>query len=405
MTQSKYRILVNDFSGHPFQVQLSRWLAAQGHAVLHTYCSSFQTPHGSLTLRSSDPSSLGIEPFATDRPFRKYDLYSRWKQEVELGKKVIKKAEEFKPDIVLSANMPLGAQRLLCNWSAKGSCRFIFWLQDVFGYGIRTVLKSRLWWPGEMIGRVFEQLEKRMWRNSDHIITISDDFTQVVSQAGVPSDKITTIPNWAPLDELPVKNRNNPWRQKHQLDDKCCILYSGTLGFKHNPQLLVQLAESFRDNEEVRIVVNSEGKGADFLRHQKDQKNLDNLLLLGFQPFEDMPDVLATGDILVTLLEMEAGKFAVPSKVLSYLCARRALLMAVPETNLSARIVESVNAGLVVSPDDGDGFVEAAHRLVDSITLRKELADNGRAYANETFDIESIGKNFERAFELAMEKS
>ncbi len=44
------RILLNDFSGHPFPVQLSRELAGRGYTVLHTYCASFLTPHGSLQL-------------------------------------------------------------------------------------------------------------------------------------------------------------------------------------------------------------------------------------------------------------------------------------------------------------------------------------------------------------------
>ena len=37
------RILVHDYAGHPFQVQLSRALAQRGHDVLHAYCASLQT--------------------------------------------------------------------------------------------------------------------------------------------------------------------------------------------------------------------------------------------------------------------------------------------------------------------------------------------------------------------------
>ena len=40
------RILVNDYAGHPFQLQLSRSLARDGHTVLHTYFGAYQTPKG-----------------------------------------------------------------------------------------------------------------------------------------------------------------------------------------------------------------------------------------------------------------------------------------------------------------------------------------------------------------------
>ena len=42
------RIVVNDYSGHPFQIELSRELARRGHKVLHLYSAEFQTPKGDL---------------------------------------------------------------------------------------------------------------------------------------------------------------------------------------------------------------------------------------------------------------------------------------------------------------------------------------------------------------------
>jgi colanic acid biosynthesis glycosyl transferase WcaI len=42
------RILVNDYAGHPFELQLSRALARRGHTVPHTYFAAFQTPKGSV---------------------------------------------------------------------------------------------------------------------------------------------------------------------------------------------------------------------------------------------------------------------------------------------------------------------------------------------------------------------
>ena len=44
------RILVSDYSGHPFQVQLSRELARRGHEVIHSYSAGFQTPKGNLAI-------------------------------------------------------------------------------------------------------------------------------------------------------------------------------------------------------------------------------------------------------------------------------------------------------------------------------------------------------------------
>jgi hypothetical protein len=50
------RILVSDYSGHPFQVQLSRELARRGHSVTHTYSAGFQSPKGNLSVGDDDPA-------------------------------------------------------------------------------------------------------------------------------------------------------------------------------------------------------------------------------------------------------------------------------------------------------------------------------------------------------------
>ena len=164
---------------------------------------------------------------------------------------------------------------------------------------------------------------------------------------------------------------------------------------KHNPEILLRLALHVRDRPDVCVVVVSQGLGADWLRQRKDELALENLMVLPFAPFEDLPDVLATADVLLAVLEPDAGVFSVPSKVLAYLCAARPVVLAVPPENLAARLVRDHEAGLVVPPSDTDGFAEAVVALADDPARRHRLGGNARAYAEETFRIEPIADAFE----------
>jgi glycosyltransferase involved in cell wall biosynthesis len=119
------------------------------------------------------------------------------------------------------------------------------------------------------------------------------------------------------------------------------------------------------------------------------------MILMPFQPFEDLPMILATGDVLLAILEPDAGVFAVPSKVLTYLCADRPLLLSVPFENLAARIVRDNNAGIVVPPSETKQFVDSAMTLLGDPGLRNSLAANGKAYAKRKFDIDKITDRFE----------
>ena len=392
------RILIHDYSGHPFQVQLSRTLAKRNHKVLHLYCSSFQTPRGIVQKLDTDGDNFSCRAIELSRPFEKYKFTKRIFQEIEYGNLLVKEVEKFKPDILISANNPLDPQRILLKYCKKNKIKFIFWLQDIYGYAINKLLTRKLSIVGRAIGLYYMRSEMSMLRQSDSIIIISEDFSKILQRANIPKNKINLIHNWAPLEELKMKHKDNAWSREHKLHDKLCIVYTGTLGLKHNPELLVDIALALRDQSHVRIVVVSEGLGADFVKKKKEEYKLDNLILLDFQPFELIPEVMGTADILVAILDKDAGVYSVPSKVLTYHCAGRPLLLSVPRENLAARLVEELETGIVVPPNENERFLSSVKRLIGDEALRQKYGKNARRYAESTFDIEKITDKFEKIF-------
>ena len=95
----------------------------------------------------------------------------------------------------------------------------------------------------------------------------------------------------------------------------------------------------------------SEGKGRDWLeewKRERGRQSVDNLVLLDFQPYADLPAVMASADVLMAVLEPDASRFSVPSKVLTYLCSGRAIVGVLPPDNSVAEILLTHGAGLVV---------------------------------------------------------
>lgn len=392
------KIFLHDYAGHPFQVELSRSLASRGHVVAHAYCSSLvTTPHGALQKQPGDPESLRIIPVSLGEPLEKFKFIKRFRQENAYGVLAGAQIEGFKPDVVLSGNAPLDAQRRILKSSRRLGARFVYWVQDLVGLATQRLLRGRWLGAGAAIGAHYARMERSLLRASDHSIVISEDFRPILKTWGIAGDRISVIENWAPLEEVPVRPRDNAWAREHGTTGALCFLYSGTLGLKHNPDLLLQLA---LDRADARVVVVSQGLGADWLSEQKRTKNVENLEILPFQPYEQLPDVLAAGDVLTAILEPDADIFSVPSKVLTYLCAARPLLLAVPEKNLAARIVERNSAGVVVSPTDESGFLAAAASLAGDAETRRAMAERARAYAEENFNIETITDRFEYAMAI-----
>ncbi len=391
------KILIHDYAGHPFQVQLSRELARRGHLVLHAFAGGLVTPRGPLVRRSCDPEGFRIQevPMSTDYAKYKYSFVRRRGFEVEYGRTLSRLVLNERPDVVLSGNTPTEPQWRMVKDARDCGIPVISWVQDFYGIAVEKLARKKLPFVGELAGWWYRKLDAACFQNSAGIVAISKDFVPIFKKFGVDPTRIVTIPNWAPLAELPPRPRRNPWSARHGLDDCFVFHYSGTLAMKHNPDLLRQIAIRFKADPAVRVVVISEGPGVEWLREKKRTDCLDNLVILPFQDFSEMPDILAASDVLIAVLEAEAGVFSVPSKVLTYHCAGRPILGGIPAENLAAHILVNNCSGLCVGPDDIDGFLTAAVRLRSEPQLCSKMGASAREYAEKTFDICLIANRFE----------
>src|SRR5277367_72206 len=388
------RIFVNEFCGHPFQIQLSRELAIRGYEVEHVYFSgNTSTPKGAVK-NTNVFEHLNICGLNITREFDKHSIRSRRAADIEYGKVVAEALGRFKPDVVLSANMPLDGQKILLRATKKQNAKFIYWLQDVYSMAVRFVLARRQKILADIGGAYYESMEKKLLQQSDSVVCISDSFVDYVKHWGIQENKIHLIENWSPLDEITPMSKDNAWARENGVADKFCFMYSGTLGMKHRPELLLELAKHLDATREAILIVNAAGAGADWLREQTKSLSRDAFRLQPFQPYERLSEVIATADVLIALLDSDAGKFAVPSKTLTYLCAARPILMAAPNVNQAAKVIRNAKAGLVVSPDSPEEFVAAAKEFMNQPDERAACAQYGRAYAERHLNIGFIADRF-----------
>ena|ERR1700722_9814255 len=393
------RILVNEFCGHAFQIELSRELARRGHSVLHTYfADNLSTPKGDIESKGNDSTNFMIEGLHVPMKFNKHSIRSRRAADIAYGNAVAAKVVAFRPDVIISANMPLDAQNVLQKAAKAENAKFVFWLQDVYSFAVRFVLKKKLGPLAVIPGAYYEHLEKKLLNRSDAVVCISPAFARIAERWGVEPSRIFVIENWAPLGEIQPVGKDNAWSREHGVDQKFCFMYSGTLGMKHRPELLLALSHYLETRGYAKLVINAGGVGADWLRENAQSTPNDALVLLPFQPYSRLSEVLGASDVLIALLDSEAGAFAVPSKILTYLCAGRPLIVAAPRENHAAAVVEKANAGVVISPDSADDIVEAARMLMENSELRARYAANARTYAERSFNISDIADRFLDSF-------
>lgn len=390
------KIVIHDYPGHAFPVQLSRQLARQGHDVWHVWSADIEAPRGPLSRQPGDPDNFHLCPISLGRPLPKYNLVKRFFAERSYARAFCRMAAAWEPDVLLSNPSPF-IQGPLLRWSRRHRVQFISWLQDIYYLPIRDVLKRKFGPFAPVVTQAIKMYEMHILRRSDHVIVIADAFREFLLRQKIDPARITVIPNWAILEDVPLLPKENGWAQQKGVSDSFVYLYAGTLGLKHNPRILADLAQNQPD---AKVIVISQGLGREFLEKEVRKNGLSNLILMDYQPFEQLPDVLAAADVLVALLEPSAGGFSVPSKILNYFCAGRPVLGAIPLENAAARSIVEAGAGLVVAPDDTDGFLAAAQRL-RAEAKQVSMGHSGRVYAEKMFDIERICGHFSDLFRPA----
>jgi glycosyltransferase involved in cell wall biosynthesis len=391
------RVNVHDYAGHPFQVQLSRSLAARGHEVLHGYSTQHVTGRGKLALTESDPKTLRIQGVTADRPMIRYSPVGRTRYELSYAQAWRRELERERFDVVVACNVPLFTLSRLRRFLARRNQRWVLWHQDIWSLGIAAEAARKL--PGALaapMSRQLQRMERAQVASADRVVAIGDGFVRQYSDWGLRADHVQVIPNWAPLDDLVCGARENEWSARNAIPvEPVRLLYAGTLGRKHNPLLLLDLLDSARARGvEAVLTVVSEGAGADDLKIAAAGRA--DVRILDYQPAEDLPAMLASADVLLALLEPDAAEFSVPSKVHSYLCAGRPIVALMPQTNPAALDVQS--AGGCVAPPTHDGARQAAGWLADAARDAEGLAVLGkraRGVAEERFDIERITDRFE----------
>lgn len=256
---------------------------------------------------------------------------------------------------------------------------FVYNLQDIFPdslAGTGLAKKDGLLWK---IGRVIENFT---YRNADKIIVISEDFKKNIMEKGVPEEKIVVVYNWVDQNAVvDVPRKQNKLFDKYGLDrSKFYIEYSGNIGLTQNMDMLLEvMAELQVSYPDINLVLVGEGAYKAQVEKIVAEKQLKNVHLLPFQPYEDISYVFSLGDAGLVISKPGVGANSVPSKTWSIMSASRPVLANFDENELK-QIVEKHNCGIFTKAGDKEAFKQSILALYNNRELAVEMGKNGRQF-------------------------
>jgi glycosyltransferase involved in cell wall biosynthesis len=390
-----------DYGCHLFTYRLAVRLRDQGTAIRYFLNGSLESPNRQSLADWARENPALVRNISCRREYGKMHIHRRFQGELEWAGECVRALAEERPSVVVISCVPLTAVTRIQFWARRHSVPLIYWLQDLQGRAMHELLGAKFGFPGRIVGSFADIWEQEVLERSRMVITIAAGHDAALPQTVRSQGRHALLENWANIDELPVLDRSNDWSRRFGLDKTRNVLYAGTLGMKHDLKIFGRMAAAFNHIPDVRIVVVSSGQAADQVRQEAARDGLSNLIVLPFQPNPDVAKVLASAAVLVASLDPSAGGFCVPSKVLSYLCAGRTMVIALDEGPV-ARMVRTCGAGVVVRPGDTPAFVEAVADALQNPDRSMLQGRAARVYAEQLFDLDTVATKFLRILNRAV---
>lgn len=298
-------------------------------------------------------------------------------------------------DVVVCLSTPLmgvwTAWLLARLWRA----RFVNVIFDLWPEAIRN---AGLVGGGGLGYRLVRRIDTWNCRLSDAITTLGEGMRRQILARGIDPQRVRVVPFWVDVEKIRPLPRDNAWRREQGIAPGTFVaLFAGTIGYVSGAQILADVAERLADRPDVLLLVVGEGVVKDELEALARDRGLRNLRFLPFQPAERLAEMQSTADVGLVTLRPETGLSSVPSKVLGYMAAGRAVIASAPDDTDTAELIRRADCGLVTPAQDPAALADAIRRLADDRALCRRFGNAARQHLLEHHSRSAVVARYEAA--------
>lgn len=287
-----------------------------------------------------------------------------------------------KPDVLFIESPPLFLGHAGVRLSRRWGVPMVFNVSDLWPESAKTmgVVKNPL------VLAAAEALELSYYRRAALVTGTADGIIESVRRR-CPSTPAEVITNGVDVTRFGPQFADEAARSLLGNPDRVIFTYAGVMGMAQGLGLILDVAAAVRDLTQVEFVLIGEGAERESLQRRIESDGLQNVRLVGSQPKEKIPSLLAVSSVAFHVLKFSILG-AVPSKIYEAMASGLPILFA--GGGEGARRVEQAGAGLVVPYGDIGGLEKAVRRLVSDRTLRHTLGGAGRSAAERLYSRKEI---------------
>lgn len=304
-----------------------------------------------------------------------------------------------KPDLIWGISTPLTAAWAAAQVARRHRVPWVFEVQDLWpSFPIQMGAV-----PGRWLRQRLYALEKRLYQQAAHIITLSPDMSAHVRNSGISDCKITTLLNGTDFDLIAACP--DPailgLRRQYSLGERQVILYAGTYGRANDIPLLIEAAKRLQSRQDLCFVFTGDGYHATLLRAAA--KKFPNIVVVPPQPRQHIFAWFRLARLsLIPFLDLPVLETNSPAKFCDSLAVGTPVI--VTNQGWTRNFVEKYACGWYSPAADPAALAACVKKALSDPQALEEAGRRGKAIAALEFDRQQLAVEVERIFERVVEQ-
>ncbi|MGA9288911.1 MAG: glycosyltransferase family 4 protein, partial [Anaerobacillus sp.] len=251
--------------------------------------------------------------------------------------------------------------------------------------------------------KLARKLEWFLFNQADHIIVVTHGYKRYLVEKGISENKIDVITNGVNPTEtgmlLPEEGRII--REEYGLQDQFIILYAGNMGIAQGLDTVLKAAEILKGSSSIKFVLIGEGAEKSRLQNYKEEKGLENVLILDSRAKQELNGFYAAADLcLVILKNHPLFEITIPSKLFDCLAMNKPILLGLGGE--SKEIVKSLNAGLYFEPENPESLANVVMEATSNPQLMDLLEKDVRSKMLLKYNRQELSKDLARSLQATL---
>jgi len=279
--------------------------------------------------------------------------------------------------------------------------KFLYWTMDlqpelsiIAGY-INSQSKT---------ARFLQNKGDYIFKNADTIVTLDKYMTEHVNRRIGVRDNVFSVPVWPVMNQVYEGLRlNNPFRIENNFHDRIVVMYSGNHAVGHSLDTLIEVETKLKNDQRFLFVHIGSGIRLKDVVENKTKNELDNVIILPYQPREKIHLSLGASDIQVVILGNEYVGYSHPNKIYGAMFIGKPILYIGPNPSHVTDIIAETKGNISVNHDEVDKLVDKLKEFASlSSKERMSIGNQNLTIANSQFPPEFLIDRMVRIIESSI---